>query len=272
MNPELFTIAVPEFLQSFLPSKITIYWYGFLIAAGSITAIIYTARTAKSKYGLSYDDANSLFLILLVASILGGKLFYYLENPSYYNQNFQQLLTGRGFVFFGSLLFTIPAMYWFFKKHKLPVAGMLDIMAITTCIVHAFGRMGCFMAGCCYGKPWDGPWSVIFNNPNSLASPLHTSLHPTQLYSASLIILILLLLIRITNRKMFDGQVFLSYLILYSSGRAIIEIFRGDIARGYIIDKYISHSQFISFILIIICVAIYYQLWKKAAYNLNKED
>lgn len=264
MHPVLFPIPVPEFLQSFLPETITIYWYGFLISIGAIVAITYTAVQAKRKYGLPYDDANTLFLVLLVSAIIGGKVFYYFENPSYFNQNLNELLTGRGFVFFGSLLFTIPTMYVFFKNHKLPVAGMLDIMAITTCIVHAFGRMGCFMAGCCHGIPSDVPWSVTFTHSESLAFPLNTTLHPTQLYSAILIALIMLMLLRIAKRKLFDGQVFISYLILYSTGRAIIEIFRGDIARGFIIEDFISHSQLISLILIILSFGIYYRLWKKA--------
>jgi len=271
MHPKLISFESPNFLHSILPETITIYWYGFLIVIGALLGIVYTAINAKRKYGLKYDDANTLFLILLVSAIIGGKLFYYFEDPSYYNDHFNQLATGRGFVFFGSLLFTIPCMYWFFKFHKLPVGGMLDIMAITTCIVHAFGRLGCFMAGCCYGIPWEGTWSVIFKDNESLAVPLNTNLHPTQLYSSFMILLIMLILIRISKRKSFDGQVFLSYLILYSTGRGIIEIFRGDLTRGFIIEHYISHSQLISFILIISCLIIYHRFWSKAKFNPGKE-
>jgi len=116
------------------------------------------------------------------------------------------------------------------------------------------------MAGCCHGKPWDGAWAVTFTDTHSLASPLYTALHPTQLYSATMIAIILVILLRIKKRQVFEGQVFLSYLILYATGRAVIEVFRGDISRGFIIDNYVSHSQLISLIMIIGAVGVYYKL------------
>jgi len=264
MHPEFFSINIPSFLQSFLPSTVTVHFYGFLIATGAVLGIIYTAKEAKKHYGLKFDDANSLFILLLLAGIIGGKVFFFFENPSYYLNHPKQLFSGGGFVFYGSLLFTIPVMYFFFKAHRLPFRGMLDIMAITTCIVHVLGRMGCYMAGCCHGLPYDGMLSVTFSDPNSLAHPLNTPLHPTQLYSVTLILIILVILFRIKKRKAFDGQIFISYLILYASGRIVIEIFRGDIKRGFIIEDILSHSQFISLIIISIAIYIYYKLYKRS--------
>jgi phosphatidylglycerol:prolipoprotein diacylglycerol transferase len=269
MNPEFFTFNIPNFLQGIFPATITIYWYGFLIALGAIAAIAHTAYQSKKQFQLKFEDVNSLFLLLLIASIVGGKVFYLFEDPSYYLSHLGELFTGRGFVFYGSFLFTIPVMLVFFKVHKLPVLGMLDIMGITTCIVHIFGRLGCFMAGCCHGKPYDGPLSVIFTDTHSLANPLNTELHPTQLYSATMIGIILIILLRIKQRQVFSGQIFMSYLILYATGRAIIEIFRGDISRGFIIDGYVSHSQFISLFLIIGAIGIYYKLYQNSQKSLN---
>ena len=269
MHPELITFNIPEFLQGIFPATMTIYWYGFLIAIGAIAAISYTGYQAKKLYQLKFEDVNTLFLLILLASIIGGKVFYFFENPSYYVSNLGELMTGRGFVFYGSFLFTIPVILVFFKVHKLPIFGMLDIMGITTCIVHIFGRMGCFMAGCCHGKAYDGVLSVTFTDPHSLASPLHTALHPTQLYSATMIGLILIILLRIKKRQVFSGQIFLSYLILYATGRAVIEIFRGDLSRGFIIDAYVSHSQFISMFLIIGAVGIYYKLYRNSQKSFN---
>ncbi|MDH5365555.1 MAG: prolipoprotein diacylglyceryl transferase [Cyclobacteriaceae bacterium] len=265
MHPKFFSFNVPEFLQGYLPKSLTIHFYGFLIAIGAILAFIYMAKEAKKQYGLKFDDANTLFILLLIASIVGGKIFFFFESPDYYLSNPKQLFSGGGFVFYGSLIFTIPTMYLFFKSHNLPWGGMLDIMAISTCIVHALGRMGCFMAGCCHGLPYEGSFSVTFTDSASLAQPLNTPLHPTQLYSVTLIVLILIMLLRIKKRKLFDGQMFISYLILYASGRVVIEIFRGDLKRGFIIGDYVSHSQFISFIIICITVYIYYRLYMKSA-------
>ncbi|MEQ8927253.1 MAG: prolipoprotein diacylglyceryl transferase [Fulvivirga sp.] len=252
MHPVLFEIG----------DLFTIYSYGFFIVVGAIAGIIYVAYQTRKNYNTNFDTINSLFLLLLISAIFGGKVFLFFENPSYYADNFSKLLTGKGFVFYGSLLFCIPAMLYFFKKKGLPVLPMLDIMAITTCIVHFFGRIGCFMAGCCHGIEWHGPLAVTFTNPVCLA-PLNTPLHPTQLYSALMIGLIGLTLLLLKNRKSFDGQVFLSYLILYAIGRSVIEVFRGDISRGYVIEDWVSHSQFISFLVISASLYFYIRLSKK---------
>lgn len=252
MHPVLFKIG----------DLFTIYSYGFFIVIGAILGISFVATQTRKKYNTSFDTINSLFLLMLVSAIVGGKVFLFFENPSYYSENFSKLLTGRGFVFYGSLLFCIPAMLYFFKKHKLPVLPMLDIMAITTCIVHFFGRIGCFMAGCCHGIEWHGPLAVTFTDPVCLA-PLNTPLHPTQLYSAGMIGLILILLLVIKKYQSFDGQLFLTYLICYAIGRSIIEIFRGDISRGFVIDGWLSHSQFISLIVITISIYFYLKIRKK---------
>ena len=124
-------------------------------------------------------------------------------------------------MFYGSLLLAIPIMLWYFKKIKVPVLGMLDVMAIVTCIVHGFGRIGCFMAGCCYGIPTDSFLGVIFTDAKCQAEPLNTSLHPTQLYEATLIFSIMAALWLFKSRKKFDGQLFLLYLMTYAFGRGM---------------------------------------------------
>lgn len=260
MEPILFEIPLPEFLD-FLGDKFTVYSYGFFIVMGAIVGVAYLYFEGKKEFNLSFDIVNSLFLILLMAAFVGGKVFMIFENPSYYLNNIGQLISGQGFVFYGSLLFCIPAMLLFFRHHKLPVLAMLDIMAIVTCIVHFFGRIGCFMAGCCYGLEWHGPLSVMFTDEACLA-PLNTSLHPTQLYSASLILVIGVALFLLKKKRQFAGQIFLLYLILYSLGRSVIEVFRGDIARGFIIDDILSNSQLISILILLVSGYFYFRLKK----------
>jgi phosphatidylglycerol:prolipoprotein diacylglycerol transferase len=142
---------------------------------------------------------------------------------------------------------------------------MLDIMAIVTCIVHGFGRLGCFMAGCCYGLPTDSFLGVIFSDPKC-AAPLHTPIHPTQLYEATFIFLLMTALLVLRQRKIFDGQVFLVYLVAYACGRSVIELFRGDFERGFVIKDIISISQFIS--LLIIAAAVYFYVKLNRRVNL----
>lgn len=230
---------------------ISVYSYGLMIALGALAGVAYMAIQGKKDVGLSFDQANSLFLFIFLAAFIGGKVFLFFENSSYYIDHLKTLVTGRGFVFYGSFLFAIPTMLLFFRKHRLPTYAMLDVMAITTCLVHMFGRIGCFMAGCCYGKPTDSAFGVSFTNPASHANPLHTPLHPTQLYEATYIFLVMIVLLILRGRKMFYGQLFLVYMMLYAVGRFVLEYFRGDLGRGFIINNYISHSQFIA--LLIFC-------------------
>jgi phosphatidylglycerol---prolipoprotein diacylglyceryl transferase len=252
MHPILFEIG-----------PVTIYTYGFCIAVGAILGFTYMAWQGRKQFNMSFDKANTLFIVLVLSSVVGGKVFFFFEKPAYYFKHFSELFSGSGFVFYGSLLFCIPAMLYFFQKNKLPVWGMLDIMGMVTCIVHATGRIGCFNAGCCYGTHTDFFLGVIYTNEKCQA-PLGQSLHPVQLYESGFIFLLLGALWLFRERKQFDGQLFLLYLMSYAAGRSVLELFRGDEARGYIVPGWISHSQFISLIIIIISGVVYYQLKGKA--------
>jgi phosphatidylglycerol:prolipoprotein diacylglycerol transferase len=237
--------------------SVTIYSYGFCIAVGAILGFFFMYREGKKRYSISFDQSNNLFILLILAGIIGGKLFLIFEDPSYYFSNPKKLISGSGFVFYGSLLLTIPVMIWYFKKIKAPVLGMLDVMAIVTCIVHGCGRIGCFMAGCCYGIPTDSFIGVMFTDPYCQAEPLNTPLHPTQLYEATMIFSILTFLLIRQSEKKFDGQQFLSYLMLYAFGRSILELFRGDLQRGFVIEGILSNSQLIAFLVIIVAGYFY---------------
>ena len=268
MHPVLFEFSTPEFLRFILPDTITIYFYGFMIALGATLGMIYTTWAGKRKLGIPSEVVQQLVFYIILSAIIGGKFFLIFEDPDRYLANPSTLITNfnQGFVFYGSLLFAIPTMLIFFKKKKIPTLPMLDIIAITAVIVHACGRIGCFTAGCCYGVPTESFIGVTFTNPLSQAEPLHTPLHPTQLYSFFMLALILVVLLILSKHKKFDGQVFLVYLILYSIGRSIIEIFRGD-PRGYVIKNYYSNSQFISTLILIIVIIIYIRMNKKASYR-----
>ena len=251
MHPILFEVG-----------SITVYSYGFMIALGIIAGMAYLIVAGKKQVGLTFDQANTLFLYIFFAAIVGGKLFLFLEDPNTYIQNPEKLFTGRGFVFYGSFLLAIPTMWWFFKKHQLHPYRMLDVMAITTCLVHMFGRIGCFFAGCCHGRPTDSFLGVTFTHPACYADPLHTPLYPTQLFEAVYIFLIMLFLFTLKTRQRFYGQLFLSYLMLYAVGRFILEFFRGDTGRGFVLDA-VSHSQFIALCVLAVVVLVYFRWSKK---------
>jgi phosphatidylglycerol---prolipoprotein diacylglyceryl transferase len=238
-------------------SGIKVYSYGFFIAVGAIGGVAYMAIRGKKDVGLTFDQANALFLVIFLAAFVGGKVFLFLEDVSYYSQHPGRLIAGRGFVFYGSFLFAVPSMLLFFKRNKLPAYAMLDVMAVTTCIVHMSGRIGCFMAGCCYGKPTNSFAGVVFTDPACQADPLNTSLHPTQLYEAFYILLVMVVVLYFRDRKKFYGQLFLVYLILYAVGRFALEYFRGDLARGLLFNGLISHSQLIAMAIFVVVIVTY---------------
>jgi len=242
--------------------SLKIYSYGFMIAIGALSGVAYMVVQGKKEVGLTFDQANTLFLCIFIAAFVGGKAFLFFENPSLYAHDPGKLLKGRGFVFYGSFLFAIPVMFWFFRRHKLHTFRMLDVMAVTTCLVHMFGRLGCFLAGCCYGLPTQSWLGVTFTDPACYARPTNVPLHPTQLYEALYILLVMIVLLAIRQRRKFYGQLFLLYLILYAAGRSILETFRGDAERGYLLDGYLSHAQFVA--LCIIAATLYvYRRWSK---------
>lgn len=261
MHPELFSIG-----------DFTIHSYGFMIMVGASLGFFYMTYSAKKELGIEKDKIQNLAILVILAAFIGGKLFFYMENPSYYFGSFQNMKSNfrTGFVFYGSLLFAIPITVWYFKKEKWPLWAMMDRLAITACIIHAFGRMGCFFAGCCHGTPTDMPWGVTFTDPVSQAEPLNTALHPTQLYSTFMILSILAVLWMMKRHNRFEGQLFFIYIILYATGRSIIEIFRGDEERGYVIENVISHSQFISIIVISVTIWAYLRFKKKARFKAKK--
>jgi len=243
--------------------SIKIYSYGFMIAVGVLLAVAYLVIRGRKEVNLTFDQANNLFLILFAAAFIGGKVFLFFEDPSRYAHNPKQLFTGSGFVFYGSFLFAVPAMLWFFKRNKLPVYQMLDIMAVVTCLVHLFGRVGCFMAGCCYGKPTTGAFGVVFTDPHCQARPLGTPLYPTQLLEAGYIFVVMVFLLLLRARKEFHGQLFVLYLMLYAVGRFVLEYFRGDGSRGFVMEGYLSHSQFIALTLLGVA-AWFYVRWRQS--------
>jgi len=256
----------PEFISFDLFGKpVSLHFYGVMIALGATLGYFYAARTAKKELGVEPSVIQGLARLVIVAAFVGGKLFYFFEDPSYYFGEPSNMLKNfrTGFVFYGSLIFAIPTVIWFFRKHKLPFWPMMDLIAITGCIVHVCGRMGCFFAGCCYGKPTDLPWGITFTDALSQAKPLNTPLHPTQLYEVFLILFILVTLLQFKRHKRFEGQLFFIYIIMYAVGRSITEIFRGDIRRGFIIENVLSLSQLISLVLISIVGIFYFRFSKK---------
>lgn len=161
--------------------------------------------------------------------------------------HFQFLRYGKaGLFFFGGPIAVFPYVLYYAKKHKLNLWKVMDVLVPGLTIAHAFGRFGCLAAGCCYGKPTGTSFGVILNSDLVDRAMQGIRLHPTQLYEASALLILFAGLIWIFKNKKFDGQVVLSYFIAYPIIRSIVEIYRGDIIRGFVVGDWLSTSQFIS--------------------------
>ena len=238
----------------------TIYGYGLMIAIG-ILAAYFTGEYRAKKRKLPYEHVFYLVVWCVVGGFLGAKILYWitewksiLENPGFLSATLTD-----GFVVFGGIVGGIFTAYVYCRVKKLNFLKFFDTLMPSVALAQGFGRIGCLLAGCCYGRETDSIISVTFQNSDF--APNHVALIPTQLYSSILDFLHFGILLYIARRKKADGQVAAFYLIFYSIGRFVLEFFRGDLIRGSVGS--LSTSQFISLFILAAGIAILITRTKK---------
>lgn len=221
----------------------TVYGYGLMIAIGIVAGCL-TAEYRARKQSLDSDQIFPMILWCLLGGFFAAKILFWItewksiaEDPG-----FMMETLSSGFVVFGGIIGGIFTGWLYCRIKKLTFFKYADVILPSVALAQGFGRIGCFLAGCCYGKETEGILSVTFQE--SAYAPNHVALIPAQLYSSGLDFLHFFLLVMIARNKKSDGQVTACYLIFYSVGRFIIEFFRGDIIRGSV--GVLSTSQFIS--------------------------
>jgi phosphatidylglycerol:prolipoprotein diacylglycerol transferase len=238
---------------------ITIYTYGVSVFLGVLFSYWVCLRQAKKEQINAAVFSDIIFWTLLFA-FLGARVFYILiEFRRFLSSPMEILLSRSGFVFYGGIIFGILALYFLTRKFKIGFLRVLDIFAIGIPLGHAFGRVGCFFYGCCYGKTTTSFIGVLFPS-DSAAGISGVKVVPTQLISAFFLLIIFFLLILLKRKKRFAGQIFLYYIFLYGTFRVIIEFFRGDL-RGQI--AFLTTSQIISLILIVTGVFLWRRVGRK---------
>jgi len=251
---------------------LTIYSYGLMMALGVGLGLWFVYVQAK-KQGLPAPRVLDAAFYILLISILGAKLILLFSDFSRYTRNPKELLNlaRSGGVFQGGLIFGVLFALWYFRRHKLPTWKMADLMGPALALGHGFGRIGCFAAGCCYGRECSLPWGVTFNNPKAeqiTGIPLGIERHPVQLYEAILNFLNFMVLFLILRKKRFDGQVFVFYIMNYSVIRFFTEYFRGDhpaksiLIRGATPISSLTWPQFFCVLSLIIGLGMYF-IFKK---------
>ena len=222
--------------------SLTIYAYGFFLALGFVVGLGLATLKAR-KEGIAFERVVDLFFYTVVSAIIGSRILYVLINFDFFRKDFLQIfkMWEGGLVFYGGFLLAVGVSIWYMRWNRLPLWKLADLFSPSIALGLFFGRIGCFFAGCCYGKETSLPWGVVFTDPASLA-PLNVPLHPTQLYEAATNLVIFFFLKWREKGKTFDGQVFWFFLFLYSVTRFFIEMLRGD-PRGSLFQKFLSTSQ-----------------------------
>jgi phosphatidylglycerol:prolipoprotein diacylglycerol transferase len=227
-----------------------VYAYGVLLAAAYLAALQLAVVRARRR-GLDGTKVMDLGIYLIIAALVGAKLMLILVDFEYFLRQPGELLSlvRAGGVFYGGLIAALGVALWLVRRYGLPMWTTADLFAPGIALGHVIGRLGCLLAGCCYGEPTSMPWGVVFTNPVAQANvgtPLGIPLHPTQLYDAGAELLILVLLL-VTERRgrVFPGRTFWLYMLLYGVSRFIVEFYRGD-DRGLWMG--FSTSQWVSLV------------------------
>ena len=241
MHPILFEIG-----------RFTIYSYGVLVATGVLLGLWFARRQAPHA-GLDPDRVWNLGIYVVLTALVVAKLWlvviywhYYMQHP---REIFSYDLIQSGGTFFGGVLGAIALTIIYTRIAKIPLLALLDCYSAGLPLGHAIGRLGCFMAGCCYGKPTTLPWGVMFTNPIAprlVGTPMGVPLHPTQLYEAAAEFCNFLILIWIGKRQTFKGQILGTYLLLYGFERSAIEFVRGDPDRTLMFHGAVSLMQIVA--------------------------
>lgn len=240
--------------------SLIIHTYGVFIALAFLIAVI-LASSKAAYFKLSREAVLDVAFWILLGVLLGARILEVVTNLGYYKADWLRVIKiwEGGLSFFGGLTGGLLGGIIYIRKKQMSVWDVGDLFGPYIALGQAIGRIGCFAAGCCYGRISHSFCAVTFNNPQSLA-PLGIGLHPVQLYESLADFLVFLALIYVTRHRKFRGQVFLLYFILYAIVRFIVEFYRGD---NLPIVGIFTLYQLISAVVLISALTVYLYQWKK---------
>jgi phosphatidylglycerol:prolipoprotein diacylglycerol transferase len=212
---------------------LTVHWYGIFVALGFLAGLWTASRRAKLA-GIAPEKIFDLGPWLIIGGILGGRVLYVI---SYWREEFAGnlreifMVQHGGLVFYGGL---VGATIWgiiYLQLKKLPLWKVADIVAPSIALGYVFGRIGCLMNGCCYGRECSLPWAIRFPADHATHG---VPVHPTEIYDSLLNLIFYFFLVWLFRRRKFDGQIFATYLVGYAIIRSFVEYFRGDYKVLYV--------------------------------------
>ena len=206
-----------------------IHSYGLMIALG-LLIFMYLMRRDPRFTTLNLEPHFGMLLIIgILAAVIGGRILYFFTHPEHFAgaASFFAFYEG-GFSILGSVIGVLITIPPYLRYAHIPIVPLLDLAAIYAPLLQSISRIGCFLAGCCFGVPTTAPWGIIYTDTGSVA-PLYVCLHPTQVYSAMLLMGIFAFQYFV-GRRIFrhSGQLLCSYLLLIATERFIVDFWRGD--------------------------------------------
>ncbi len=227
--------------------------YGVLLYSGIVLAIYLASRRAR-LVGMSGTHVMDLGAWVVLSGLAGAKILLVITDPSYLSSlaGLWGLLRAGG-VFYGGLVAALVAAVVLLHRFNLPFLKVADVLAPSVALGHFFGRLGCFSAGCCYGRACSPSLGVVFTKPLAAeisGTPLNVPLYPTQLYEAAFNLANYAFLAWLFRRRLAPGSVLGAYLISYGVARFVIEFFRGDADRGFVLGGALSTSQAIAALMV----------------------
>lgn len=228
-------------MELFSIGPITIHGYGFMIGMGVVACLLLAVTRAK-KYKLNEEIVLDIAIYGLIGGFLGAKLLYVFVEFDRFLKDPMSVIGSEGFVVYGGIILGVASAIIYSKIKKVTFLEYFDLCAPSISIAQGFGRLGCFLAGCCYGRKTTSFLGVTF--PEGCMAPAGVKLLPTQLIMSAGDFLITGILIWYATKKKHTGDVGALYLLLYGVGRFFIEYLRSDDRGGMGI---FSTSQLISF-------------------------
>ena len=242
----------------------TIHTYGVLVALGLISAYLIAIYFAKRE-NLNKTHVENLFIYTVLGGIVGARIAYVIEHREEFKSLVDVIAVWNGGIdWFGAFIGGAIVLIFLLKKYKLPILKIGDIAGISVVLGHAFGRIGCTCAGCCYGRPVpeNSPFkdiAIVFPNHPDTVAPSGIPLYPTQPAEAIGNFLIFVILFIMYRNKKFDGEILAGYLILYGLERFLLEFWRGVTPPLPVIN--LTWNQIVSILMILVGFTIvFYKL------------
>lgn len=240
----------------------TVHTYGVMIAIGVILCVVMGYYRAK-RMEMKAESVLDLAILCVVMGFLGAKVFFVILSWKQFLTDPLSVLGSSGFVVYGGIIFDVVSALIYCKIKNIRFFEYFDLLAPSVSLAQAFGRLGCFFAGCCYGKETSLPIGIVF--PEGGFAPAGVPLLPTQLFSSAGDFVIAFVLIRMTGKMRHTGDVGALYLMLYGIGRFCVEFLRTNEQGGFI---GLTTAQLISIVFMIISIVLFIRN-KRAA---DRED